>query len=376
MADANQILITHKRLLLPLLVIWAILALITIYFGFIFVWESLTTLESLLVLFLIFQAHCISIAVGCSITLNLIEQIESGRSPCLADGFRRTFGPNCLSIVIVGAVWGFLYFVLAVVDALAKEKNSRDSERELTFESATRRLNGLDQEFSWSSFTISALQKLIRMIAFLCLPAICWFNKGPIVAFREAKKTIAQHPGEFFLGYSCSGLILSIVALPIAIPAYLDSKEVIELSEIAWAFVFFYGGLAWSYGIFVEQLFVSELYLWHLKWRQANAFAKQNNFPALNLAEVAKPCLLDEIREVDLLRKTIVQSESLDTMNLKLKKEILMHRKVIKVICKGCSREMEFSSGADLQIYDYDLDLSNGFQIKCRFCSVITDYLK
>ena len=58
---------------------------------------------------------------------------------------------------------------------------------------------------------------------------------------------------------------------------------------------------AWSFTIYLEQMFTAELYLWSLKWEQAVHKAQQENKPLPELIDVPRPSILDEVP--DLLEK-------------------------------------------------------------------------
>ena len=51
-----------------------------------------------------------------------------------------------------------------------------------------------------------------------------------------------------------------------------------------------YIGCAWSYSIYLEQMFMAELYLWHLKWERSGK--------AGSIEQIPPPQLLDNVHEL------------------------------------------------------------------------------
>ena len=67
------------------------------------------------------------------------------------------------------------------------------------------------------------------------------------------------------------------------ISCWIDSKFDANYPDSLWMAIIIYIGFSWSLSILIEQLFVAELYLWHLIWEQEkeNALLKGDLEPTL-----------------------------------------------------------------------------------------------
>jgi len=79
------------------------------------------------------------------------------------------------------------------------------------------------------------------------------------------------------------------MAVPLIIIFYLDEHGVV-FSSLFWTCVIIYEGMVWTLCIYLEQMSVGLLYLWHLKW--VNSGSKGE------LSSVPKPDLLDRYYEL------------------------------------------------------------------------------
>jgi hypothetical protein len=84
-----------------------------------------------------------------------------------------------------------------------------------------------------------------------------------------------------------------------------------HLSAEFWTVVFIYIAFAWSFSIYLEQMFCAELYLWHLKWEDAIRVAKQKGRKGpTSISQVKKPCLLDEVNDLIIFKVEPLQQVS------------------------------------------------------------------
>jgi len=132
------------------------------------------------------------------------------------------------------------------------------------------------------------------MIIFLILPAVAWEELSPIKAIKKGLTVLRGNLPEFLTGFALTEVFASIVFLPAAIIFYIDSKFGVIFPEFVWYFVLVYIAFSWSLTFLVEQLYVAELYLWHIKWEDECQFAKQEGKELPNLPVNSKPSFFDE----------------------------------------------------------------------------------
>jgi hypothetical protein len=133
------------------------------------------------------------------------------------------------------------------------------------------------------------MEKLIRMVVFLMLPAIAWENASPLSASRKAFDTIRQHPAQFIANYSLSVAVTTVIAIPLAFILTLAARGV-NFSSGVWVGIIIWEGIVWTIGVYLEQMSGAMLYLWHLKWLKNGANGK--------IISVQKPNLLDNVYEL------------------------------------------------------------------------------
>ena len=80
-----------------------------------------------------------------------------------------------------------------------------------------------------------------------------------------------------------------IMALPLLPIFWLDDAGV-AFSATFWTVVIIYECVIWTLGIYLEQMSVGLLYLWHIKWLKKGGKGE--------LSDVAKPDLLDNVYEL------------------------------------------------------------------------------
>ena len=110
-----------------------------------------------------------------------------------------------------------------------------------------------------------------------------------MTSFKKSFQIIKQHPVQFLTTYTLTGIAAMIMAIPLVIIFKLDDAG-IKFTELFWTIVIIFEGIIWTLGIYLEQLSVGLLYLWHLKW------VKNGSHGELSL--VPKPDLLDNVHEL------------------------------------------------------------------------------
>jgi hypothetical protein len=288
----------YPQLVIPLLGSWSVYAPLVLYLEYYFPWDQLEFVEGILVCFCAILVLSFTLSLACFVVLEMVQHIESGRrvSVWLAfvDALRYDL-PKALPIVFI---WAILWLILAVIFAIVSGgKRRRRGEQSLTLKGAARTLSGSDDGFSLSGSYIRELNRGLRMFVFLIFPAIAWENLGPRKAMKRGLRALSTHPVEFSSGFVLSGFAALIVFLPPIVLLWATDTFSLVLSGAVWATVLIYCAFAWSFSIFVEQMFAGELYLWHLKWERAGKPGLKNKKRINKLECVERPSILDEVPE-------------------------------------------------------------------------------
>jgi len=187
-------------------------------------------------------------------------------------------------------IWALVWFLILILQALTS-KSKKTEKSEPSVRDAALTLGGAKSgPFSWLRLGLRMFEKLVRMSVFLALPAIAWENKGSFSAFKHSIKIIKKHPIQFLTTYTLTGFTAALMALPL-IPVFIMDDMGFSFSTTFWIIVIIYECIAWSLSIYLEQMSVALLYLWHLKWERKGSKG--------DLSTVSKPDLLDEFYELE-----------------------------------------------------------------------------
>lgn len=284
----------HPILALPIFVVWLIYAPLIIYFKWHFDWDLYYVKAQLMIVFLIIYFLAFILSISCSTMLELVQQKETGKEFNLLKALGITLSYNLVPIMVVSLVWALLWFVLVVLKAITKSKGKNSEEENA--ENVARTLAGTSDS-SLFSFSIDALLKGIRMVVFLIIPAFAWENKGIRESFTRGYEIVRQRKAEFIAGFTLSLAVEFLVFLPAGFMFYLSSKGVV-FPDWSWFICIFYIGLAWSYSIYLEQMFGAELYLWQMSYEKEYNKAIKDNTPWPKFSEVRRPSIVDNIPDL------------------------------------------------------------------------------
>ncbi|MBI2133598.1 hypothetical protein HYU11_02855 [Candidatus Woesearchaeota archaeon] len=285
--DSVRFLFRKPVFLLPIFFSWALVSALVLFLRYYIFFPDdlgLAVLAVFGVVFLITMTVCMANIV----MLEFMQQMESGEKI----SFSRAFGEALVDlpkVIPVALVWAVIWFIILVIKVLTSKKND-DSKPEPSPRDAALALGGADSgPFSWLKLGLRMFEKLVRMYIFLALPAIAWENMGPFSAFRRAIEVIRRHPMQFITAYTLTGIASLFMAVPLIIVFYLD-KSGVAFSSLFWTGVIIYEGIVWTFGIYLEQMSVGLLYLWHMKWLKKGGKG--------DLSSVSKPDLLDNVYEL------------------------------------------------------------------------------
>lgn len=282
----------YPILLIPLLSVWAIYAPTVIYFKWHFDWDIYSTVQTMWIVFFIIWGFALMLTLSCSVLLELIQEKETGKSFNLFKSLGETLTKNIVHILIISFIWAVIWFILTILEIILSNKNSSDDSEKETAENVAKTLAGADNA-SLLSLTFDALKKGIRMIVFLIIPAFAWEDLGVGKSFKRGFSVLKKRVAEFISGYTLSYLAAFIVFLPPSIMFYMSGKLEIDFPEWSWVVCIIYIAFAWSYTIYLEQMFTAELYLWQLKWESEVRKAEKDGRTPPKFNEVARPSIID-----------------------------------------------------------------------------------
>jgi hypothetical protein len=232
-------------------------------------WDSLFSLIGTVYLVLLWISGVLF--VGSTVMIELIEHEEAGEGLSLFRALKETFTDNLLAVFLIGVVYSVLWFILLILEAMTSS----------------------DKGDKGSNF-IDYIEKLVRMMFFLSLPAIAWEGKGPIGALRKGWNIFKTHTSTFAGTYVTSFVTALLIIVPLLIMEYVFGVSLKKAPLSVQVICVFYGGLVWSFGIYLEQMSAGLLYLWHRKWEDAGGEGELSDFK--------RPSLLDDVNELTKLR--------------------------------------------------------------------------
>jgi hypothetical protein len=265
--------VRHKPILLvPILFSWIVIALIDLcawYYLYAAWYRSEVEPSSHLALLCVY-AHVflvtITICIANIVMLEFMQQMESGQDISFSKALKEAVILDLLKIIPLAAIWAALWVVISILASAARKKRG-----------------------GGSSFIFDRIQQVLRMAVFLALPAIAWENKGPFSAIAQSARIIRKHSVVFLASYTLTALTGFVMALPLLVICVL-LKGGVTFPTIFWAGVIIYMGLVWTLGMYLEQMSLGLLYLWHLKWVRSGAKG--------GLSSVPEPDLLDNVYEL------------------------------------------------------------------------------
>lgn len=310
--DSFTLLFKKPIFLFPIILNWVIIASLTIYINY---YSSIEF--SILGFFLFLFLIVFSIIFSNLIVLELIEQLETTGKTSLLKALKEAIGFDLIRTLPIAIIWTILWFILLILKAMSRSKdNNENSSSNPSAENFAKTLGDSNNPFSWLRLGVNMVEKLIRMIVFMALPAIAWENKGSFKALGSSLHIIRKHPTEFLTSYSLTFVIGILMAIPLAIVFTLSENGVI-FPQAFWVGVIIYEGMIWTLGIYFEQISVSLLYMWHLNWSKLGEKG--------NLSDLPRPNLLDEHFDLNSdNHKEIIQSQSEDED--KIKQYILQYK--------------------------------------------------
>ena len=293
--EAIRALGRYPRMLIPLLLCWLVYAPLLVIFKFHIPWDSFDFPMQALIVFSAILLLSIIFSWSAFMLLELIRQIETDENWNMTKAIGKSI-TNTIIALPIAIVWAAIWFLLSLLETIFR-RGSDDSDDEYNAENVAKTVAGFE-EFSLSGAFFEALKKGVRMAAFLIYPAIAWEKLGTSSSVKKGLGVAKSHKSEFASGFVLTELAATIVFTPPAILFYISSKFDVSFSDPVWFGVMIYCAFAWSFSLFLEQMFVAELYLWHLTWEKEVDQAKIDGRPEPTLEDVKRPSVMDSVADL------------------------------------------------------------------------------
>ncbi len=283
--ETMKIFIKFPIMILPVLIPSIISACATWYFEMYFDWDNIVTFEGCLsLLFLVGFVCIVTYSFGSLVMLEMIEQIETNKKLNFFSALFKAFNKDFFKAFPVMAAWAFLWFILDIIDILIWKITRKNKS------------NGF----------IEFAQLWIQMFAFYTYPAIVWENKDAFSAIKKSSKNIENQFFELLTGLLSVRVLACIVAfvyvIVVLIVCYYFKGQNIKYSALDLKNLLIFICFARAFIIYIQQMFVANLYMWNMKWERAVIKAYVAGEPKPYLSDVEKPSLLDDIPDLLLVR--------------------------------------------------------------------------
>lgn len=286
----------NPKIMVPMLICWAVYAPLVIYFDFHFPWRDFSFGETIGILFLLIFLLSLVFSWSAFVLLELIRQIETDSPSSMMKAFVVGVGNVIVALPVV-VIWALIWFFLSVLEALLSKSRDRDRSGGMTPRNVAATLSGYES-ISFSRAFFAALKKGVRMTAFLIYPAIAWERFGAMKSIKRGLGIMKAQRGTFAAGFAATALAATVVFFPPGMLLYISDKTNTELPDIVWFWTIIYCAFAWSFCMFLEQMFVAELYLWHLLWEKEVELAEKEGRKPPKLHQVRQPSVMDGIPDL------------------------------------------------------------------------------
>jgi hypothetical protein len=286
-----KLIFSKPYLLIPMIIALLAPILAAIWFNATYNVETMEILELLLVLFAFTFISIFSIGVASLFILEIIEQLESRGK---INPFKALFDMlskdlwRALPIIILWSLIDFiLYLLILLLDATRSRKNR------------PKRPRGPIQR------AVEAFRDLIRMGSMMIFTVIAWEKLGPKESFDKGYRVFKYRFSELLVGWGLNKVMGIILAIPLILIFIALAANLLPLQTTLIS-VIIYTSIILSLRKLIEQLFVSELYLWYLHYERAKAKAlSTGSEPPASMYDIKRPFFTDSnydlVQEGDIL---------------------------------------------------------------------------
>lgn len=303
----------YPVLLVPLLAFSALFSGLLVYIVFHMGSTELSKAMLWSIIALVFFVYSFGLAASCSTLVELVRHIESGEKPSLGSALHATFTKNLPGLLLLSLFWLIVEIICFIISALISSVMERlNKHKRITrFNQSLQQAIALQKATPQNIATLmmgltgsgdpndidNYLAKLARMSVFLAIPSISWEKGTAFSPLKRAWKIGKSNFGMFLSGFVLSELIATIVFLP-PLALFIAQNEGFVVPDFLWYLTIAYIVFGISCRLYLEQIFIAKLFLWHMKFEDAVATAKRdgNRVPS-GIHEVARPKLMDDIAE-------------------------------------------------------------------------------
>jgi hypothetical protein len=286
-----KLIFSKPYLLIPMIIAWLALVFASIWFNSTYNLETMEILELLLVLFASTFLSTFTIGIASLFILEMIEQLETRGK---INPFKALFDMlskdlwRALPIIILWSLADFiLILIISFLDSLRKRKNR------------PKRPKGPIQR------AVEAFRDLVRMGSMMVFTVIAWENLGPKQSFDKGYRVFKYRFSELLVGWGLNKVMGILLVIPVIL-VYIGLQANLLPLQATLIGLIIYISIMWSLRKLIEQLFVSELYLWYLHYERAKAKAMSTGSePPASLYDVERPFFTDKnydlVQEGDIL---------------------------------------------------------------------------
>ncbi|MFW6272332.1 MAG: hypothetical protein ACOC2U_00965 [bacterium] len=274
-------------LLIPMMLAWAIYVFLALWFSSTYNLGSMEIETLLLVLFAFTFVSTFTIGIASLFILEMLEQHErTGKMnvfKALYDMLTKDLWRS-LPIIILWSLIDFLLVILISILSSARKRNNK-----------TTRPKGPIQR------AVEGFRDLVRMGSMTVFTVIAWEDLGPKRSFDKGFSVFKYRFSQMLVGFGLNKITGLLLAIPIIIVALALRAGSLPLQATLIGLII-YISIIWSLRKLIEQLFVSELYLWYIHYERARAKAmKLGTEPPSSLYDVPRPSFADN--NYDLLKE-------------------------------------------------------------------------
>ena len=123
---------------------------------------------------------------------------------------------------------------------------------------------------------------------------IAWEKLGPKDSFDKGFDVFKRQFAEMLTGFGLNKITGFLLGIPLIFAMIILQNATVVNADVTLIILVVYISIVWSVGKLIEQLFVSELYLWYKHYERACAKAKKwGETPPKSMYDVPKPSFTD-----------------------------------------------------------------------------------
>jgi len=219
-----------------------------------------------LVFFLIYISS-FSLCLACAGCLEMLEHMSIDKKINWPN-FYKDIIKELPSLIVLAFIWAIIWIVLLIIEVLTSKKEERKKRESFSMGGFTKKIAGIDHEVNIGGVILDLIKKYVRMAALLTIPIITWKNKGVFSSIKEGLSIMFGNLAEFITGFALTEIgSIAIFFIP-AFLIYLETEsETITYSNTTWTILFVWIAIAWIITIYLEQMFVTLLFIYDQKKR-------------------------------------------------------------------------------------------------------------